>query len=316
MAGKYSKRKVAKKTRRPRKRSNRKVDNEEIVKHTIKVSSSITPAQGVTVSNYVCMFVSPNSGIGQNNMTMPLGYSPEYLLYCQMYDQLRVHSVTMKVIPRATQTESVFLAVESEGAAPAVTVGKNVFYTVEDRDGVAAASIATLKKYSSVKTHSCVKPMSRTYRVKYDGPNTWLDCQNRDVLNQITQTLGLQGGITLYGESFMENKNQILNSVWADLEVTYQLSFRGKALVGIAVGEDGSVTLSQKPLGSLEALQVFHSTDSIDHFGSVDVDGNTIGEFTLAPTGATGPSCDCTGPTGPAGEQGPAGETGPTGPAP
>lgn len=272
----------AKRAPRKRVRKNRKVDNEEVVKHTVKVTSAITPVQGITVSNYINVFLSPNPGQGNSNMTVPLTFSPEFLLYCQMYDQFRVHSITIKLVPRATQTENVFLAVESEGAAPAVTLGKNVFYSVEDRDGVANGNINTYKKYSSVKTHSCTKPMSRTYRVKYDGPNSWLDCQNRDSFPQIVQSIGLGGGISLYGESFMENKNQVYNSVWADLEVTYQLSFKGKALVNIAVGEDGEITLSQETLVA-EELQVFASSDKITSFGSVDASGNTIGAIILEP---------------------------------
>lgn len=279
-ARKYMRKPKAK--RAPRRRVNKKMDNEEVVRHTVKVTSAITPAQGALVSNYINVFVSPNPGVGLSNMTVPLIYSPEYSLYCNMYDQLRVHSVSIKLIPRATQTENVFLAVESEGAAPAVTMGKNVFYSVEDRDGVPPGNIATYKKYSSVKTHSCTKPMSRTYKVKYDGPNSWIDCQNRDSFSQIVSSLGLSGGICLYGESFMENKNQVLNSVWADLEVTYKLSFRGKALVNVALNDDGSVTLSQTTLTS-EALQVFKSNDDIPSFGSVDLSGNTIGAIQLEP---------------------------------
>lgn len=267
---------------RVRKNKNKKMDNEDVVRHTVKVTSAITPVQGITVSNYINVFLSPNPGQGNANMTIPLTFSPEFLLYCQMYDQFRVHSITVKLVPRATQTEAVFLAVESEGAAPAVTIGKNVFYSVEDRDGVANGNINTYKKYASVKTHSCTKTMVRTYRVKYDGPNSWLDCQNRDSFPQIVQSLGLGGGISLYGESFIENKNQILNSVWADLEVTYQLSFKGKALVNIAVGGDGTVSLSQTTLTS-EAIQVFKSSDDITSFGSVDTSGNTIGAIVLEP---------------------------------
>lgn len=268
------------KAQRKRSRKGKKVDNTEVVRHTIKVTSAITPAQGVAVSNYINVFISPHPGSGNSNMTVPLVYSPEYGLYCNMYDQLRVHSVTIKVIPRATQAEAVFMAVESEGAAPAVTLGKNVFYSVEDRDGPPPGNIGTYKKYSSVKTHSCVKPMSRTYRVKYDGPNSWIDCQNRDSFSQIVSSLGLTGGVCLYGESFMENKNQIMNSVWADLEVTYQLSFRGKALVSVALNDDGTITVSQTTLTS-EAIQVFSSNDDIPSFGSVDLSGNTIGAIVI-----------------------------------
>ena len=245
------------------------------------MTTAITPSQGLTVSNYVNFFVSPAPGTGTGVITVPLLSTPEWALYRQMYDQCRVSSVTMKLIPRASMTEQSNLITLNDTSY--LTAGKNVYYTVEDRDGYAPGSIPVLKKYASVKVHRNDKVMSRTYRVKYDGPNSWFDCQNPSDLPEVQQALGLFGGMTVYGESFIERSGQILNSVWADLELTYQVSFRGKALVSIAVTEDGAVTLSQTPVGTLEAIQIFKGNDEIDHFGSVDLSGNQIGTFSVAP---------------------------------
>jgi len=195
---------------------------------------------------------------------------------------MRVHSVTLKIIPRANMTEQSNLITLNDTAY--LTAGKNIFYTVEDRDGIAPASIQTLKKYSSVKEHRNDKKMVRTYRVKYEGQNGWFDCQDTGAMDQIQQNLGLLGGLTVYGESFIERSGQVLNSVWADVEVTYNMTYRGKALVSIAVDADtGKVTLADTPSVTLEALQVFTGNDVVNHFGSVDTSGNQIGTFTVKP---------------------------------
>lgn len=242
---------------------------------TIKLTSMITPAQGVSVSNYANVFFSPNPGT-PGSITCALNKSPEFNLYCQMYDQFRVHSVTIRVVPRYNVTELTAFQASVDQLAGGLSVGKSVYYTVEDRDGLAPAVISTLKKYSSVRTHRIDKPMWRKYGVKYDSPYSWFDCQNPDQLTDVQKVLGIFGGITLYAESLPEVFTTLLNKPWADVEVSYNLTFRGKALVQIAVGEDGAVTLSQTPSHTVEALQVFDTNDQIPNLGSIDVSGNII----------------------------------------
>lgn len=269
------------KAKKAAKRARKATHNLETYRQVIKQTATITPAQGVTVSNYVNFFVSPVL-FGGNYNTLSLSGSTEYALYNKMYDQMRVHSVTLKIIPRANMTEQSNLITLNDTAY--LTAGKNIFYTVEDRDGIAPASIQTLKKYSSVKEHRNDKKMVRTYRVKYEGQNGWFDCQDTGAMDQIQQNLGLLGGLTVYGESFIERSGQVLNSVWADVEVTYNMTYRGKALVSIAVDADtGKVTLADTPSVTLEALQVFTGNDVVNHFGSVDTSGNQIGTFTVKP---------------------------------
>jgi len=265
------KRRVAKKTRR----SNKKANNLETYNRTIKLTSAVTPAQGATVSNYVNIFLSPNPGT-PGNITCPLSKSPEFNLYAQMYDQFRIHSVTMRLKPRYTMTELTAFQSSVDQLAGGLSVGKAVYYSVEDRDGLAPATINTLKKYSSVRTHRIDKPMTRKYGVKYEGAASWFDCQAPDQLTDVQKALGIFGGITVYAESLPEVFMTIVNKVWADIEVSYNVTFRGKALVAIALGQDGSVTLSQTPLETQEAVQVFESSDTTHRIGSVDPAGNTI----------------------------------------
>ena len=274
-------RKFTRKPRAPRKSrvarakrvSNKKINNLEVVHHTMKTCSAVNPSQGTSISNYVYWMNSASPYLsGGQSVSNSLISLPEFALYRQMYDQFRVHSVNIKVIPRARIAEQTALYTNLDS----VTLGKNVFYSVIDRDGIAASSIPTLKKYSSVKTHQCNKPMSRSYVVKYEGPNGWFDCQKPQFQMDIQTNLGLDGGITFYGESLMESLNQETNPVWADMEVTYKVSFRGKALIALKVTDDGTVEISQTPLGTLELPQVFSSADDVDHLGSIDLVGATI----------------------------------------
>jgi len=257
--------------------------NQEVYKQTILVSSLITPAQGGATSNYLNMFCSPIIGQGAGNISAALLYNAEYALYCQMYDQVRVHSIRVRIVPRPSVTEAVALMINSGNQVPAtntITVGKNVYYSVEDRDGIATdpvASIAAMKRVSSCKVHRMDRPSTRSYRVKNTG-DQWFDCQNRNSLAEVQKAIGMWGGLTYYGESFPENLNQTINGVWADLEVTYYLSFRGKAMVNIQVDENtGSVSVGTVVIGEQPAVQVFKQHDEIEHFGSIDLSGATIG---------------------------------------
>ena len=250
--------------------------NLDVVKQVIKISGSQSPVQGLAVSNYAYSFFSPTPGPAVGGVSLSLLGSPEYAMFRQMYDQVRVQSVNVKLVPRYNATEATAFTAAIDNAT--LTAGKQVYYSVIDRDGIAPSSITSLKKYASVRTHSMNKPMSRTYTVKYEGANGWFDCQNPALMDQIQQNLGLWGGITIYGESFLEDFAGLFNGIWADVEVTYNVLFRGKALLSIAVDVDtGNVTLSQTPTGTLEQVQILVSHDDIDHAGAVDLSGNPIG---------------------------------------
>jgi len=270
--------KFTRKPRAPRKKKvarakRARANNTDIVHQIIKMSGAVNPTQGTNVSNYVYWMnsVSPYLS-GSQSVSQSLSSSTEFALYKQMYDQFRVHSVNIRVVPRYKTTEQVALNLTEA----TLTMGKNVFYSVIDRDGIAPSSIPALKRYSSIKVHKNDKPMSRTYVVKYEGANGWFDCQQPQMQNAIQSNLGLDGGITFYGESFMENLNEEVNGIWADMEITYKVSFRGKSLISLKVGEEGQVTVSQTPVGTLELPQVLLTNDDVDHFGAIDLTGNTI----------------------------------------
>jgi len=282
----HRKRKGGKRSKNPlsaKKRSH----NQEVYNQRILVSSLITPVDGSGVtgtSNYVNMFCSPAPGQATANISSALVFSNEFGLYRSMYDQLRVHSIKVRIIPRPSQTEAMALMALSGSQIAAnntLTVGKNVYYSAEDRDGIAfdgqTASVAVIKRNSSCRVHRMDRVSTRTYRVKNTG-DQWFDCQRLDTLDQLQKAIGMWGGLTYYGESFPELRGQTLNGVWADLEVTYNISFRGKNIMNLSVDDvTGAITLNQPDVALEVPVQVFKSHDQIPNFGSIDLSGNVIG---------------------------------------
>jgi len=245
--------------------------NKDVHSFVLKTQTVLVPVQGALVSNYMNVFLSPAPGDGANAQTCALKLSTEFALYKQMFDQFRVKSVSIKVVPKITQVDASALLTSG------VTVGRGVYYTVIDRDGPVPSSISAIKKYASSKTHPMTKSARRTYRISYDGKDQWFDCQNPNAIEDVQKSLGLWGGISVYGESFPEVGNTVTNDSWGDLEVEYSLVFRGKALVGITPNLDGSVTLAQPDLETLDPVTVFQATDGINlHLGSIDLSGNPI----------------------------------------
>jgi len=249
-------------------------NNQDTHNMVIKVTGSILPVEGERVSNMVYGYWSPSAQFnpGVTGQSMPLANVKEWNLFRNLYDQFRVNSVTLTVIPRYTQTESSALALLADNKT--ITMGKGVYYTVEDRDGPAPSNIESLKRYSSVKQHKITSRMSRKYSVKY--AKNWFDCQDPAGLTEVQRSLGLLGGITVYGESFPEITNTQFNGVWADIEVAYNVTFCGKAMIGLTLNEDGSVLVSQPDPEATEALQQYKTNEDNIHAGAVDLSGNTI----------------------------------------
>lgn len=267
------KRKPAKKAKRiARKRENNMATRTEV----IKLTSAIVPVEGDRVSNFVYGYWSPSPqfNAGVVPQSQPLFASKEFTLFRNMYDQFRVNSITLTVIPRYTVTDAATLVALADGTTPQITMGKGVYYTVEDRDGVAPSNIEALKRYESVKQHKVTSRMSRKYSVKTG--NSLFDCQDPAGLDQIQKAIGLKGGITVYGESLPEVANTMKNGVWADVEVSYNVTFVGKALVSVAINEDGSVTISQPDPLATETLQQYLSNEDNIHSGAIDLSGNLI----------------------------------------
>lgn len=263
------KKKVARKARA-------RMNNMDDHHFAIKVAGSLTPLNGtVTVSNYIYTYWSPGVGLttpaSQSN---PLSQSAEFQLYRNMYDQWRVTSFNIRIIPRANVVDATNLIVQNDSSA--ITQGKGVFYTVEDRDGIAPGYIGSLNKYASVKVTKLTSKLSRSYSVS-NTKSTWYDCQDPAGLEQLQRASGMRGGITLYAESLPEVFGTIYNSVWADVEVTYNVTFRGKCLVNIVYDPDTGVsTVAPVDTAQMEVPFAAKTQEGNAHSGAVDLSGNMI----------------------------------------
>jgi len=267
----YRKKKVAKKARKARRARMNNMDDHRV---TIKMAGSLTPLQGLSVSNYVYTYWTPGvfSTI-PNGQSQSLSLSSEFGLYRNMYDQWRVNRLTVRIIPRANVVDATNLITQNDSSS--ITQGKGVYYTVEDRDGIAPGYIGSLNKYSSVKVNKLTSRLTRSYSPT-NKDNVWYDCQDPAGLDQLQRTTGMRGGITLYAESLPEVLNTVVNSVWADVEVSYDLTFRGKCLVNIITNQDGSVTVAPVDDSQMEVPFSVKTQEGNAHLGAVDTDGAMI----------------------------------------
>jgi len=274
MARNYKKRAMKRKPAKAKRAARKRENNMDDHTMTHRLAGSITPVQGLTVSNYVYTYWSPSPQFNSPAQSQALFQSQEFNLYRNLYDQFRVNYISLRLIPRANVTDSIGLVVQNDSQE--ITQGKGVYYTVEDRDGIAPGYIGSLNKYASVKVSKLTSRLTRRYAPQ-NAKNTWFDCQDPAGLDDIQRSIGMKGGITIYAESLPEVINTLGNSVWADVEVLYNVTYRGKSMVSLSVNDDGSVTVSQELPADMEAPFVVKTQEgNITHLGAVDLSGNII----------------------------------------
>ena len=185
------------------------------------MTTALAPGQGVTVSNYIRSFVSLAPGATASSLSWST--NPECRLFRSMYDRFRINSVTAKIIPRA----NVQLAIGVGGSSQNNSQG--VYYVAMDRDSVVGGAVNQIRRLKSAKCHSQLKGCSMTYKIKTPKGVTWDTLSDFDVpgggTRNMMESLGIYGGITIYGENFPENADRILNNIWADMELSYNLTF-------------------------------------------------------------------------------------------
>lgn len=146
--------------------NNTKVDERITLKYyqtILPVNSASPPA---SYDPYVFTTWSPQNS-NQQNVTQ----SQEWSVHASLYDEFKVTSMTVSFTPAATQNSPL-------GLGTANTAIKA--YSVIDRNSTPLASFATTSvpakflQLDSCRTHSMLKPWSRTLRVK----NLWCSTQN------------------------------------------------------------------------------------------------------------------------------------------
>lgn len=210
-------------TRRPRKHRKHRAKRSVVptdktdFKRSFKVSCLSYPVQGITVSNYLYDYISPRLDTGS---MINVNQMNEFKMLALVYDRFRVNSVSVRYVPRANVMQ-VYDSVDGS-----LNMGAGVVYVAQLRDGKGPSHPSQLKRIKGCKTYSILKPFTSTYKVKYPK-SVWLDCGDSNQANQqgLVEAIGLQGGITVYGENFPETPGTVSNNAWYDVEITFNCTF-------------------------------------------------------------------------------------------
>lgn len=197
-----------------------------------RVEGTIVPSQGVLTANYVYWRVNldpTQPTFGMSHLT-----NAEFNLYSKMYDRYRINGAKLTITPKG----NVFDSARAQQDAAFMLSGSGVVHSVLDRDGPAPSNIAALTRYPSYRKHSVLKNFSRSYSVKYPT-GVWIDCQSPATF-PAAKELGLTGGITVYGENFVEDNGEVFNEPWAECVVEYNIVFEGKTMGNLSFGTDPS----------------------------------------------------------------------------
>lgn len=224
---------------------------------------------------------------------------PEFALYCNQYDRVRVNSVTIQWIPKA----NVFDANNVFTNTSVVSSGDMCFHTAIDQDSKPALNIASLQRMPSYKKFRITKPWSRTMRMTYPK-SYWINTAGPLSDANTLQSIGGCAYLTAYAEDLpVTNVDPDILSDIGSFKITYNVVFQGKVLPKLTVNDDGSVSVH--PVRDISSLPptVIHPRE--EALFKEEGDTTDLGEIL---------PCECTGPTGPAGPKGDQGETGPTGP--
>lgn len=217
----------------------------------------VTPSQGLNVANYITMFfpILPTSG-----NDFPSVYdNRDFVMYRAMYDRFRVNSMLTQFTPRPNVLDQAN-AQNDEGATHQ---GDNLLHSVIDRDGRGPTNIGSMTAYSSYQKHSILKKQSRKYTVKYPQ-SMWLDTATPDTSSQATKILGLSGGISYYGENFVEDAGEIWNEPIGTFTVWWRVVFQGKTATKVSYNQEtGEVCITPAerfPLKDLSPIYGIHGT--------------------------------------------------------
>lgn len=235
---------------------------------------TLTPTQGVAVSNYVYnAFTLDPTGTG----TAQYITNAEFQLYRGQYDKFRVNSMKIIVSPKANVLDQI----NAQADNLYNTVGDGMVHHVIDRDSIAPSNIARLSRYPSYRKNKVDAKWSRTYSVRYPT-GVWLDC-DAPANFSMAKELGLSGGITLYAESVLEDNGELFNEPWAQVEIQYNIVFQGKV--------QGNLTGVYDPSGNLVGVQLgFTSNDTnLAQSPLFNLRGSLGADQRLVDTTTTGP---------------------------
>lgn len=205
-------------------------------------SFTLTPAQGVTVANYIynnlqLLETSPTAAISVLK-------SAAYRTHAAMYDRVRINSIKVTVIPKANTLDQ--SAAQADGTY--TLTGSNAVHTALDRDSTLpwlsdnASMITAWQQYPSYKCFSALKKFSRSYSVRYPR-GIWLDTANPAEDMTLLRRLGLTGNIGIYASNLLEDRAEFFNEPFANVIVEYGVVFQGTKPTVVSVDGSGVVTI-------------------------------------------------------------------------
>lgn len=213
-----------------------KAKNMDTYPLTCRFTMTSIPGQGGTVSNYVYHNFALMNPTSQYDVTQ----NSEFALFKNIYDQVRINSILVKVTPKANTLSQA----EAQYDGNLTLKGDGLIHTVIDRDGSAPYSIPAMTKYSSYRKFNQKRAFSRSYKVTWPK-GIWLDAQNIYDDQTLLKRLGCTGGISIYAEDLPEDVGEVINEPWADIHIYYNVVFRGKTQSALSLDEEtGAVTLT------------------------------------------------------------------------
>lgn len=232
-----------------------KKSNSDTFAATITTNVALVPTQGVSVANY--LYTCFNL-FDTNAPSWSVGVLPEFKMYCNMYDRVRINGIRIRATPKA----NVFGQDAAQNDASLNLTGDNMIHTAIDRTGAAPGNIKQIAKYPSYRQYNQRKPFTRYYGVKYPR-GVWFQTTSLTSPTALPASvttpgidMGLFGGITLYAENFVEENGEIFNEPWANVKIDFYCVFQGKALNTITYDAAGIITLSL----SLDLHRQLHRT--------------------------------------------------------
>ena len=243
-----SKRRSPKKSRRPKAKAGRSSANKDVFKIRFESNMELYPQQGLFPANYM---YSSFSMLNNTSGVISLPGNGEFGVYRQMYDQFRVHNVKVTFTPKYKAPDGLAGPVAVDSGV--VAVGTNFVYSVVDRDAGFPSQIPAILRYSSHKVHTKFQKITRVLTATYPK-DLWIDAQNIPITQAAIGLMGLRGCLGIYGEGFPELAGEIFNSSWYSAKITWDVTFRGKAINATVNETTGAVTLTQPVPADIKAF--------------------------------------------------------------
>lgn len=237
-----------------------------------KVTSLITPIQGVAVANYIynVFTLDPTAG----PFTAAYINNAEFNLYRGLYDKFRVNSVKVTFVPKANVLDQA--TGQNDGALN--LTGDGMVHHCVDRDSVAPSNVARISRYPSYRKTSVLKKFSRVYSVKYPT-GIWIDC-DAPANFTMSKELGLTGGVTIYAENILEDNYELFNEGWASVLVEHNIVFQGKTSGTLAGVYDVSGNMTGVTVGFTSNDPNLPISPLKNIRGTLDADKRTTDEVT------------------------------------